>query len=113
MSATPDLEELTELGEAATNAGNVWAGADSFLTRGIVSWTRQAVGQDQVVAVRAALAGCALVAPSYPADGGDTKAPRRYIDHMLAAIARWSENPSHDNKEAVRSSLDTSRQLHA
>ncbi len=113
MSERPDLEHLQELGESATNAGTTWGGADSFLTRGIVAWTRQAVGSDQLLAVRAALAACGLVSGSYPADGGEAKAPRRYIDDMLAAIARWCENPSHAHKEAVRSSLDTSRQQHA
>jgi hypothetical protein len=114
MNERPDVEALVELGEMATNAGNAWAGADSFLTRGIVAWTRQAVSEhDQVVAVRSALAACALVTPSYPADGADTKAPRRYLDDMIGQIARWCENPSHANKEAVRSSLDTGRQQHA
>ncbi|MGE0548523.1 MAG: hypothetical protein AB7O24_02400 [Kofleriaceae bacterium] len=113
MSEQVDIDLLRELGETSTNASNAWAGADNYLTRGMVIWTSRIIGDNQVAAVRAALAACALVVPSYPTTGGAAQAPRRYIDEMLAAIQRWTENPSHSNKETVRSSLDTTRQLHA
>jgi hypothetical protein len=32
---------------------------------------------------------------------------------MLAVIQRWLDDPSHQNREAVRSSIDVTRQLHA
>jgi hypothetical protein len=113
MTDRPNHETLRELGESSTNASNAWAGADDYLSRGLVVWTRRAVEDNQAVAVKAALAACALVVDGYPQDGADAQAPRRYIDDMLATINRWLDNPSHNNKETVRSSLDTTRQLHA
>ena len=56
---------------------------------------------------------CRLVADRYPTDGADAHAPKQYIDDLLAKIQRWLDNPSNTNKEAVRSTLDTTRQLHA
>lgn len=113
MTDRPDHESLRELGESSTNVARAWAGAEDYLSRGLLVWTRRAVEGDQLIAVKAALAACSLVVASYPVDGGDAQAPRRYIDDMLTAIVRWLDNPSHNHKEMVRSSLDTTRQLHA
>jgi hypothetical protein len=113
MIHTPDSEFFRELGEISTNASNAWAGAENYLVQGLVHWIRQQISDDQKVAVRAALDGCKLVIEKYPADGADTQAPRQYVADMLAKIQRWLDNPSNANKEAVRGSLDTTRQLHA
>ncbi|MBA3395744.1 MAG: hypothetical protein H0T89_24075 [Deltaproteobacteria bacterium] len=112
MSDRPDPDSLRELGENTTNVSNAWAGADDYLSQGLVVWVRRTAGDDRQHAVRAALAACQLVADSYPHDG-ESQAPKRYIDNMIGAIARWVENPSHNNHEAVRSSLDVTRQVHA
>ena len=113
MSDRPDPESLRELGESSTNVSNAWAGAEEYLSQGLVTWVRRSVADDQKVAVKAAVAACRLVIDKYPTDGADTHAPRQYIDDMLAKIQRWIDNPSNTNKEAVRTSIDTTRQLHA
>ncbi|MDB4961601.1 MAG: hypothetical protein JWP01_1600 [Myxococcales bacterium] len=113
MTSRPDPESLRELGEGATNASNAWAGAEEYLSQGLVAWTRRSVADDQKAAVKAAVAACRLVIETYPTDGADAHAPKQYIDDMIAKIQRWVDNPSNTNKEAVRSSLDTTRQLHA
>jgi len=113
MSERLDAEALRELGESSTNVSNAWAGAEEYLSQGLVVWARRAVSDDQPAAVKAAVAACRLVVETYPTDGADAHAPKQYIDDMLAKIQRWIDNPSNTNKEAVRSSLDTTRQLHA
>ncbi|MFN0249564.1 MAG: hypothetical protein ACKV2T_21950 [Kofleriaceae bacterium] len=111
--AHPDPDSLRELGESSTNVANAWAGAEEYLTQGLVVWARRIVADDQKLAVRAAVAACKLVLDQYPTDGADTHAPKQYLDDMLAKINRWVDNPSNTNKEAVRSALDTTRSLHA
>ena len=113
MTYRPDPEFLRELGETSTNASNAWAGAENYLVQGLVHWIRQQVSDDQKVAVKSALNACKLVADRYPSEGADAHAPKAYVDDMLAKIQRWIENPSNSNKEVVRGSLDTTRQLHA
>jgi len=113
MSDRLDAETLRELGESSTNVSNSWAGAEEYLSQGLVVWARRAVSDDQPAAVKAAVAACRLVVETYPTDGADAHAPKQYVDDMLAKIQRWIDNPSNTNKEAVRSSLDTTRQLHA
>jgi len=113
MSERLDPEALRELGESSTNVSNAWAGAEEYLSQGLVTWTRRQVAEDQQAAVKAAVAACRLVVESYPTDGADAHAPKQYIDDLLAKIQRWIDNPSNTNKEAVRSTLDTTRQLHA
>lgn len=108
-----DPESLRELGESTTNVANAWAGATDYLSRGLKAWARQQIGRDRTVAVRAAVAACELVAPSYPANPGEGLPSRTYIDSMLAVIRRWLDEPSHKNQELVRSSLDVTRQAHA
>jgi hypothetical protein len=113
MSERLDPESLRELGESSTNVSNAWAGAEEYLSQGLVTWTRRQVADDQQAAVKAAVAACRLVVETYPTDGADAHAPKQYIDDLLAKIQRWLDNPSNTNKEAVRSTLDTTRQLHA
>jgi hypothetical protein len=113
MTYRPDPDFLRELGETSTNASNAWAGAENYLVQGLVHWIRQQVSDDQKVAVKSAALACKLVIDKYPTDGADTHAPKQYVDDLLAKIQRWIDNPSNSNKEAVRSSLDTTRQLHA
>ena len=113
MSDPLDPDALRELGESSTNVSNAWAGAEEYLSQGLVVWTRRQVSDDQKAAVKAAVAACRLVVETYPTDGADAHAPKQYIDDLLAKIQRWVDNPSNTNKEAVRSSLDTTRQLHA
>jgi hypothetical protein len=113
MSERLDPEALRELGESSTNVSNAWAGAEEYLSQGLVTWARRQVAEDQQAAVKAAVAACRLVVETYPTDGADAHAPKQYIDDLLAKIQRWIDNPSNTNKEAVRSSLDTTRQLHA
>jgi hypothetical protein len=109
----PTPEVLREIGETSTNVANAWAGADEYLSQGLVHWLRRQLSSDQKAAVRAAIAACRLVVEKYPTDGADAHAPKQYIDDLLAKVQRWLDNPSNTNKEAVRSSLDTTRQLHA
>lgn len=113
MSDRPDPDSLRELGESSTNVSNSWAGAEEYLSQGLVAWCRRETGDDQRAAVRAALNACKLVVDRYPTDGADTHAPKQYLDDLLAKVQRWIDNPSNTNKEAVRSTLDTTRQLHA
>ena len=113
MSERPDSEVLRELGESSTNVSNAWAGAEEYLSQGLVVWTRRQVADDQKIAVRAALAAVKLVVDKYPTDGADTHAPKQYIDDMIAKIGRWIDNPSKTNSEAVKQAMDMSRQLHA
>ena len=113
MSERLDPEALRELGESSTNVSNSWAGAEEYLSQGLVVWARRHIADDQKVAVKAAVAACRLVIETYPTDGADAHAPKQYVDDLLAKIQRWIDNPSNTNKESVRSSLDTTRQLHA
>jgi hypothetical protein len=112
-SARPNPEELREIGETSTNVGNAWAGAENYLSQGLVHWLRRQLSSDQKAAVRASIAACRLVVDKYPIDGADAQAPKHYIDDLLAKIQRWVDNPSNTNKDAVRSALDITRQLHA
>jgi hypothetical protein len=113
MNERPDPEALRELGESSTNVANSWAGAEEYLSQGLVTWTRRQVADDQRAAVTAAIMACRQVIDRYPTDGADAHAPKQYVDDLIAKIQRWIENPSNTNKEAVRSTLDTTRQLHA
>ncbi len=113
QSDRPDPESLRELGESSTNVSNAWAGADEYLSQGLVQWVRRTLFSDQKAAVKAAITACRLVVEKYPTDGADAQAPKQYIDDMLAKVQRWIDNPSNTNKESVRSSIDTTRQLHA
>lgn len=108
MTQRSDLANLRALGEPRVHD---WAGASEPIGAGLVEWTRLAIAHDQALAVRASLGACALVTGSYPAQG--TQVPRAYIDGMVAAIARWLEDPSREQREVVRSSLDVTRQAHA
>jgi hypothetical protein len=108
----PDAEELRELGENVTNITNAWAGATDYLSRGLKAWTRQSIGRDRQLAVRAAIAACGLVVDKYAADQ-EGLPPRGYIEGMMGAIKRWLDDPSRENTERVRSSLDVTRSAHA
>ena len=113
---TPDPEALRELGENSTNVATAWAGATDYLSRGLKMWTLQTIGVGPArreIAVRAALATCALVLDSYSATAATGLPPRSYLDEMLAAIKRWLADPSRENTELVRSSLDVTRSAHA
>jgi len=109
MTERSDLANLHALGEPRVHD---WAGAAEPVGAGLVEWTRRAVGHDQALAVRAALAACALITTEYP-EAPARLAPRVYIDHMLAVIGRWLERPTREHREAVRSSLDVTRERHA
>ncbi|HEY4177381.1 MAG TPA: hypothetical protein VGM90_11130 [Kofleriaceae bacterium] len=113
MTNKPTPESLRELGESSTNVATSWAGAEEYLTQGLVVWTHRLVADDQKIAVRVALAACKLVIDKYPTSGENVHAPKQYVDDTIARIQRWVDNPSNTNREAVRSSLDTTRQLHA
>jgi hypothetical protein len=108
MTERSDLANLRALGEPRTHE---WAGAEEPIAAGLVEWTRLAISHDQQLAVRASLGACALVAGSYT--GGASRAARAYVDHMLSVIERWLAQPSHEHREAVRSSLDVTREAHA
>ena len=108
MTERSDLANLRALGEPRTHE---WAGASEPIGAGLVEWTRLAIGHDQQLAVRASLDACALVAAGYADDQG--RAPRAYVEHMLSVVQRWLDDPSHQSREVVRSSLDVTRQLHA
>lgn len=108
----PDPEELRELGENVTNVSTAWAGAPDYLSRGLKAWVRTTVGNDRRIAVAAALAACDLVVASYTSDQ-EGLPPRSYLDHMLASMRRWLDDPSRENTERVRSSLDVTRSAHA
>lgn len=107
MTERSDLANLRALGEPRIHE---WGGAEEPIGAGLVEWTRLAVSHDQQLAVRAALAACALVAGDYR-DGATGS--RAYVDGMIAAIERWLAEPSHAHREAVRSSLDVTRDAHA
>jgi hypothetical protein len=114
-------EQLREIGDNSTNVESAWAGAADSLAKGLKVWTRMQIGRDRTIAVRAAVAACALVVERYAAAGGnpgdsgifDALPPRDYVDDMLAAIRRWLDEPSKDHAEAVRSMLDVTRSAHA
>jgi hypothetical protein len=108
----PDAEDLREIGVNSTNVSNAWAGAADTLSRGLKHWARQMIGRDQRLAVRAAIAACELVVDRYN-QHQEGLPPRSYLDHMLAAIRRWLDDPSRENTERVRSSLDITRNAHA
>ena len=112
-SDRPDPAALEDLGANTTNAANAWAGAQDYLARGLKTWTRREIGDDQRHAVRAALAACRLVTPHYPEEDPELHAPRRYIDDMVAAIQGWLDEPTRENQERVRSMLDVTRDRHA
>lgn len=109
---TPDPDLLRELGENSTNVETAWAGAANNLARGLNAWTKITIGRDRSLAIRAALAACALVTDKYRADQPGLP-PRDYIDSMVATIERWLADPSKDNAETVRSLLDVTRSAHA
>ena len=109
MTERSDLANLRALGEPRTHE---WAGASEPIAAGLVEWTRLAISHDQQLAVRASLGACALVTGRYTG-GGAARASRQYVDGMLVAIERWAEQPSHEHREAVRSSLDVTREAHA
>lgn len=109
MIERSDLANLRALGEPHVRD---WGGAAEPIGAGLVEWTRRAVGHDQRVAVRASLDTCALVVADYPA-AAPALAPRSYVEHMLSAIRTWLAQPARDHCEAVRSSLDVTRALHA
>jgi hypothetical protein len=112
MSERPDPDSLRELGHQTTNVANAWAGAADYLSRGLKQWTRYAITGDRGIAVRAAIAACELVADRYP-ETSDGLPPRQYVEHMMSAIRRWIADPSRENQEYVRSSLDVTREAHA
>ena len=101
------LANLSALGDPRIHE---WAGAAEPIGAGLVEWTRLAIAHDQTLAVQAALGACALVTGTYR-DGG--VAPRAYVDHMVAAIERWIADPSREQRDAVRGSLDVHREAHA
>jgi hypothetical protein len=109
MTERSDLANLRALGEPRLHD---WAGANEPIGAGLVEWTRRAVGHDQALAVRVSLDACALVIADY-AEASTGPAPRAYIDHMIAVIQRWLERPTREHREAVRSSLDVTRERHA
>lgn len=113
MSDRPDQAALEDLGANTTNHANAWAGAKDYLARGLKVWTRREIGDDQRVAVRAALAACKLATPHYPEAHPELHAPRRYIDDMMAAIERWVGEPTREHQDRVRSMLDVTRDRHA
>jgi len=111
MTERSDLANLRALGEPRLHE---WAGATEPIGAGLVEWTRLAISHDQRLAVRASLGACALVIGDYPdTSTGTPRAPRTYIYHMLSVIQRWLDDPSRENREVVRSSLDVTRELHA
>jgi hypothetical protein len=109
MTERSDLGNLRALGEPRIHE---WAGATEPISAGLVEWTRLAVGHDQQLAVRSSLDVCALVTADYPSDAS-APAPRAYIDRVLATIRTWLDDPSRENREVVRSSLDVTRERHA
>jgi len=109
MTERSDLANLRALGEPRIHD---WAGAAEPIGAGLVEWTRLAISHSQKLAVRASLDVCALVTGDYPADA-TLPAPRAYVDRMLTVIQRWLDQPTHGHREAVRSSLDVTRERHA
>lgn len=109
----PNPEWLRDLGENTTNVANAWAGARDYLSRGLKEWSKRQFTNDRRIAVRAALAACALVAPQYPEQPEKGLPGKSYIDGMMASIRRWLDDPSEKNSELVRSQLDVTREAHA
>ena len=109
MTERSDLANLRDLGEPRVRD---WAGADEPIGAGLVEWTRRAVGHDQTLAVRVSLQVCALITSDYRAAAPGLP-DGTYVEHMLTAIRRWLEQPSREHREAVRSSLDVTRERHA
>lgn len=109
----PNAAALEKLGEHDTNLAEAWAGAHDGVSQGLKVWTRRVIGDDQRVAVRAALAACRLVIDAYPTEHPELHAPRKYIDDMVAAIQGWLDEPSRERQERVRSALDVTRDRHA
>lgn len=112
---TPD--HLRDLGENVTNVANEWAGAENYLARGLIEWTRRLIGDNQQHAVRAALAACEVVAKSPLAVGAEenavAQAPAHYVDKILDTIRAWLADPSKENQDAARLAFDFTRELHA
>jgi hypothetical protein len=104
MTERSDLRNLRSLGEPRIHE---WAGATEPISAGLVEWTRLAVGHDQRLAVRTALTVCEAITPTL---GEPVSA---YFEQMLAAIRAWLDDPSREHSEAVRSSLDVTRDRHA
>ena len=109
MTERSDLANLRALGEPRIHE---WAGATEPIAAGLVEWARLAISHSQQLAARASLDACALVIGDYPADA-NIPAPRAYLDRMLTVIQRWLAEPTHGHREAVRSSLDVTRERHA
>jgi hypothetical protein len=108
MTERSDLANLRAIGEPRIHE---WAGATEPIGAGLVEWTRLAISHDHRLAVRAAVDACALVTGDYPHEGA--RAPRTYVLGMVAAVERWLAQPTRENLEVVRSSLDFTRELHA
>jgi hypothetical protein len=108
MTERSDLANLRAIGEPRIHE---WAGATEPIGAGLVAWARLAVCHDHRLAVRAALDACGLVIGDYPHEGA--RAPRAYVFDMVSAIERWLGQPTRENLEVVRSSLDFTRELHA
>ena len=110
-------ESLRDLGENITNVANEWAGAEDYLSRGLIEWTRRLVGDNQQHAVRAALAACEIVAHLPLAEGAEERqvaqAPAHYVDKILEVMKAWIADPSKENQEAARQTFDVTRELHA
>lgn len=117
MSERVTPESLRELGENITNVANEWAGAEDYLARGLIEWTRRLVGDNQQHAVRVALAACELVARTPLAIGAEehevAQAPAHYVDKVLGVIQAWIAHPTKANQEAARQAFDFTRQRHA
>ena len=109
MTERSDLANLRALGEPRIHE---WAGAPEPIQAGLVEWTRLAISHDQRLAVRVSLEACALVIGDYPI-AATLPAPHAYLDRMLTVIQRWVDQPTHGHREAVRSSLDVTRERHA
>jgi hypothetical protein len=108
----PDPELLREIGINSTNVETAWAGAADDLARGLNFWTRTQIGTDRAIAVRAAFASCKLVVDDYN-EKVEGLPPRKYVDDMIELIQAWLDNPSRENTELVRSTLDVTRSAHA
>lgn len=104
MTERSDLRNLRSLGEPRIHE---WGGATEPIGAGLVEWTRLAVGHDQRLAVRTALSVCEALTASLAAPAS------AYVEQMLAAIRVWLDDPSREHSEAVRSSLDVTRERHA
>jgi len=104
-------EELRELGESSTNVSSPWAGATDYLSRGLKEWVR--CGRQRSPDRRGRRTRL-VRARGRPLQADQTGLPpKSYIEHMLASIRRWLDEPSRENTERVRSSLDVTRSAHA